>query len=181
MDLTLLGTEFANHYEIETTYKSALYSIKLKLEFAVLNQLVTIARGASISADDSNDYGYQISSPTAEQRIEMFSPVQVGSSRCYSGSTKRPSIIPGSDPGGILKTIDADVTVSDCFSRKGKERDGVSLDSKRSDCVGGPISQPMVPRYDRAKDPEKNLSPSLAESQVEPAVGHGWSRAYAIR
>ncbi|PVH70109.1 hypothetical protein DL98DRAFT_554168 [Cadophora sp. DSE1049] len=47
MDLTLLGTEFAGHYEIETTYKSALYSIKLKLEFAILNQLVMLEHSLS--------------------------------------------------------------------------------------------------------------------------------------
>ncbi|KAH8745924.1 hypothetical protein F5883DRAFT_398549, partial [Diaporthe sp. PMI_573] len=39
MDFTLLGTVFGNMYAIETTYKSALYSIKLKLEFPILNQL----------------------------------------------------------------------------------------------------------------------------------------------
>jgi hypothetical protein len=39
MDITLLGTEYANQYSIETTYKSTLYSIKLKLEFSILNRL----------------------------------------------------------------------------------------------------------------------------------------------
>jgi hypothetical protein len=39
MDITLLGTEYANLYEIQITFKSALYSVKLRLEFAVLNQL----------------------------------------------------------------------------------------------------------------------------------------------
>ncbi|EKG09274.1 hypothetical protein MPH_13710 [Macrophomina phaseolina MS6] len=44
MDMTLLGTEYANQYHIETTYKSTLYSVKLKMEFAVLNQLRSIVR-----------------------------------------------------------------------------------------------------------------------------------------
>jgi hypothetical protein len=39
LDLILLGLVFANAYQIETTYKSAMYSTKLKLEFPVLNQL----------------------------------------------------------------------------------------------------------------------------------------------
>src|SRR5438046_10416498 len=42
MDITLLCTEYANLYDIQITYKGALYSIKLRLEFAVLNQLMSL-------------------------------------------------------------------------------------------------------------------------------------------
>lgn len=44
MDVTLLGTEYANEYSIETTYKSTLYSIKLKLEFSILNRLRALVK-----------------------------------------------------------------------------------------------------------------------------------------
>jgi uncharacterized membrane protein YciS (DUF1049 family) len=44
MDLALLGVEFANLYIIETTLKGVVYSIKLKLEFAVLGRLVQLVR-----------------------------------------------------------------------------------------------------------------------------------------
>ncbi|PMD28930.1 hypothetical protein L207DRAFT_574555 [Hyaloscypha variabilis F] len=44
MDITLLGTEYGNEYAIETTYKSALYSIKLKLEFSILNRLRALVK-----------------------------------------------------------------------------------------------------------------------------------------
>jgi hypothetical protein len=44
MDLALLGVEFANLYLIETTLKGVVYSIKLKMEFAVLGKLVQLAR-----------------------------------------------------------------------------------------------------------------------------------------
>lgn len=44
MDLALLGAEFANLYLIETTLKGVVYSIKLKLEFAVLGKLVQIVK-----------------------------------------------------------------------------------------------------------------------------------------
>jgi hypothetical protein len=40
MDMVLLGVKFANLYLIETTHKGVVYSIKLKLEFAVLGKLV---------------------------------------------------------------------------------------------------------------------------------------------
>jgi hypothetical protein len=44
MDVALLGVEFANLYLLETSLKGAVYSIKLKLEFAVLGKLVQIVR-----------------------------------------------------------------------------------------------------------------------------------------
>ncbi|KAF1358131.1 hypothetical protein EJ07DRAFT_125883 [Lizonia empirigonia] len=44
MDLALLSVEFANLYLIETTLKGVVYSIKLKLEFAVLGKLVQIVK-----------------------------------------------------------------------------------------------------------------------------------------
>ena len=49
MDCVLLGVEFANLYLIQTTLKGAIYSIKLKLEFAVLSRLVQIVRNKSSS------------------------------------------------------------------------------------------------------------------------------------
>lgn len=42
MDLALLGLEYASLYAIQITLKGAIYSIKLKLEFAVLGRLVDV-------------------------------------------------------------------------------------------------------------------------------------------
>ncbi|THC94530.1 hypothetical protein EYZ11_005971 [Aspergillus tanneri] len=42
MDLTLLGLEYASYYAIQITLKGAFYSLKLKLEFAVLGKLVDV-------------------------------------------------------------------------------------------------------------------------------------------
>ncbi|KAF2455171.1 hypothetical protein BDY21DRAFT_260465, partial [Lineolata rhizophorae] len=47
LDIALLGTEYSGHYEIQTSFKGALYSIKLKVEFKVLNQLISVTRAAS--------------------------------------------------------------------------------------------------------------------------------------
>jgi hypothetical protein len=48
LDVTLLVTEFIGHYEIQVLYKAALYSVKLKLEFRILNQLVELTRPPEI-------------------------------------------------------------------------------------------------------------------------------------
>lgn len=44
MDVGLLVVEYLNLYMVETTLKGAIYSIKLKLEFAVLGKLVHIVK-----------------------------------------------------------------------------------------------------------------------------------------
>jgi hypothetical protein len=54
MDLALLGVEFANLYLIETTLKGVVYSIKLKLEFAVLGELVQFVQNRTVSSDTSD-------------------------------------------------------------------------------------------------------------------------------
>ena len=47
LDLVLLGIEYASLYDIEVILKSLVYSIKLKLEFAVLGQLVELTRNVA--------------------------------------------------------------------------------------------------------------------------------------
>ncbi|KAH7009009.1 hypothetical protein EDB80DRAFT_575345 [Ilyonectria destructans] len=45
LDSTILGLEYANQYEYQTSYKSFVYSTKLKLEFTILNRLVEMTTG----------------------------------------------------------------------------------------------------------------------------------------
>ncbi|KAF2685156.1 hypothetical protein K458DRAFT_388047 [Lentithecium fluviatile CBS 122367] len=45
LDITLLGLEFAGLYDIQTSFKGAVYSVKLKMEFTILNQLMNLVRG----------------------------------------------------------------------------------------------------------------------------------------
>ncbi|KAK7189834.1 integral membrane protein [Paraphaeosphaeria sporulosa] len=46
LDVTTLGLEFAGLYDIQTSYKGAVYSVKLKIEFTILNQLMNLVKGA---------------------------------------------------------------------------------------------------------------------------------------
>lgn len=46
MDLVLLGIEYANLYAVQITLKGFVYSLKLKLEFAVLGRLVEVIQGS---------------------------------------------------------------------------------------------------------------------------------------
>ncbi|KAL4865380.1 hypothetical protein BDV12DRAFT_150515 [Aspergillus spectabilis] len=45
MDLILLGLEYASEYAVQITLKGVIYSVKLKLEFAVLGKLVDVVHG----------------------------------------------------------------------------------------------------------------------------------------
>jgi hypothetical protein len=46
LDFTILGLEFADMYEIQTSWKPLVYSVKLKFEFSILNRLVELTRNA---------------------------------------------------------------------------------------------------------------------------------------
>jgi hypothetical protein len=42
LDISLILSQFTNNFDIQTTYKPVVYSVKLKVEFLVLNELVTV-------------------------------------------------------------------------------------------------------------------------------------------
>lgn len=72
MDLGLLGLEAASLYILETVFKGFLYSLKLKLEFAILSKLVHfVGRGESESGQTRNSIAYldenEFGPPAAEK------------------------------------------------------------------------------------------------------------------
>lgn len=46
LDITILGLEYADQYQYQTSYKAFVYSTKLKLEFTILNRLVEMTTGS---------------------------------------------------------------------------------------------------------------------------------------
>lgn len=61
LDITLLAIQYAGYFEIQVTYKAAVYSIKLKIEFSVLNRLISVVQNKSLTfgnrSDNSNELG----------------------------------------------------------------------------------------------------------------------------
>jgi hypothetical protein len=70
MDIVIVCLQYTGFYQVQTSFKAAAYSIKLKLEFEILNHLVTVSRlkrynpsstqpsainGDAGDADDGND------------------------------------------------------------------------------------------------------------------------------
>ncbi|EUC37270.1 hypothetical protein COCCADRAFT_1852 [Bipolaris zeicola 26-R-13] len=56
LDFSILALEFANLFEIQTSWKPLVYSIKLKLEFSILTRLVNLTRKAR-SGNGASSYG----------------------------------------------------------------------------------------------------------------------------
>jgi hypothetical protein len=57
MDLGLVGLEYASLYILETSIKGLIYSIKLKLEFAILGKLVQfVNQAASVEASSVSEF-----------------------------------------------------------------------------------------------------------------------------
>jgi len=54
LDATLLGTEYSGNWEIQTMYKPAIYTIKLKIEFSVLNRLVDLVKNKGLAGGSLN-------------------------------------------------------------------------------------------------------------------------------
>ncbi|KAF9769695.1 hypothetical protein IL306_012850 [Fusarium sp. DS 682] len=44
LDISLIVTQYMSHFNIQTTYKPVVYSIKLKMEFVVLNKLLLLVQ-----------------------------------------------------------------------------------------------------------------------------------------
>ncbi|KAF1924739.1 uncharacterized protein M421DRAFT_424629 [Didymella exigua CBS 183.55] len=60
LDFSIIGLEFANLYEIQTSWKPLVYSVKLKLEFSILNRLVELTRNAR--SGDSRSFSNAVQS-----------------------------------------------------------------------------------------------------------------------
>ncbi|OGM42642.1 hypothetical protein ABOM_008434 [Aspergillus bombycis] len=66
LDVAVVGIEYANLYALQVMFKPVAYSIKFKLEYAILGKLIQIAR-VSLSSDEplsSNSQGADLSSST---------------------------------------------------------------------------------------------------------------------
>ena len=88
MDLSLLGLEYANLYILEIVIKGMVYSVKLKLEFAILGKLVQYVRTPSgeISVCNASDVsGFVRPNHTAATTSQVLSKPKRVFERDHSG------------------------------------------------------------------------------------------------
>ncbi|EAQ84193.1 hypothetical protein CHGG_10597 [Chaetomium globosum CBS 148.51] len=120
LDVTILALEYAGLYDVQTSCKALAYSIKLKLEFSVLNRLVEITRGGTSGHDSSYDRtpvdrsGVRMGTLDGEQRRNWKSQAGGGGSgmgnRVHVRSCARPSV-ELAEPAGASVMMTTEVTV----------------------------------------------------------------------
>ncbi|PYH96848.1 integral membrane protein [Aspergillus ellipticus CBS 707.79] len=69
LDVAVVAIEYAGYYALQVMFKPVAYSIKLKLEYAILGRLVRIARGEGVSASyhpDPSAQGFNITASGCE-------------------------------------------------------------------------------------------------------------------
>jgi hypothetical protein len=132
MDIALLAVEFANLYLIETTLKGVVYSIKLKLEFAVLGKLVQLVRDRATSSDTSNPQrpipAFEHGSTSSGAKIEK---TETNRTNRTNTSAKRSNASPlsngvnrGPNPHHFPDFVDPGRVSADITHAQPTERDG---------------------------------------------------------
>ncbi|KAJ5921269.1 hypothetical protein N7466_009595 [Penicillium verhagenii] len=58
LDASLLALEYSDYFDIQTSYKPLVYSIKLKMEFTVLNSLVAVINTSPTTIDEIHGSPY---------------------------------------------------------------------------------------------------------------------------
>ncbi|KAF2029744.1 hypothetical protein EK21DRAFT_67037 [Setomelanomma holmii] len=117
LDFTVLGLEFANLYEIQTAWKPLVYSIKLKVEFSILNRLVDLIRtsrsGNAYSGSRTGPRTQGVALGTIRDTVHQRSTVQDNDQstryevRVGGGKAKGDSIHPTSST--VVKTTEVQV------------------------------------------------------------------------
>ena len=110
LDLALLSTEYANLFSIQTVFKAAIYSLKLRFEFVVLNALMNIVQGRSSAFDLSANVsqGYGTSRSTRNMPLDNINGRIQKDPNTYSVYASKglasPTAMPKGD--GVMKTTE---------------------------------------------------------------------------
>lgn len=73
LDVTILGLEYSGLYDIQTVYKGLVYSVKLKLEFSILNRLVEFTQCKFSSSNNHTSQEHSVRLDTFdEERLQRI-------------------------------------------------------------------------------------------------------------
>ncbi|KAL6812972.1 hypothetical protein GGI42DRAFT_161365 [Trichoderma sp. SZMC 28013] len=89
LDITILVLEFANLYDFQISYKPFAYSVKLKLEFTVLNRLVELTSGGrQMNSNGQSASSSGRSNSTGSAIVDTFSSAKSISGGSYHAYAK---------------------------------------------------------------------------------------------
>lgn len=74
LDVTIVAIEYVGYYAIQVMFKPVAYSIKLKLEYAILGKLVAIAQSGSYESELPSSSQGIISFPSSQEPPSQTEP-----------------------------------------------------------------------------------------------------------
>ncbi|SPJ82061.1 uncharacterized protein FTOL_09466 [Fusarium torulosum] len=134
LDVTILGLEYADQYQYQTSYKAFVYSTKLKLEFTILNRLVEMTTGnkdgssgpRSHTAGTTTGTRPGIALDTFISNITDKPPGDVSYEAYAMGGEDRPQNRPEPRDDEVVMTTEV------IIRREDREDDGMSIGGKSS-------------------------------------------------
>lgn len=142
LDVALIAIELANQYKLQTTFKAFVYSVKLGLEFSVLNTLLRAIQGHSGSSYD-NDPNFRSGAP-ATSHGDTFR----GTTKTRAGNSEHATTFSNVGRGdrgasawelddiNIMKTtevyVDSSASAAPEDDEAGSSKDGRRAESKTS-------------------------------------------------
>ena len=109
MDIILIGLEFTNQYVGEASIKPMIYSIKLKLEFAVLNQLMGLTKAGFTEENhwQPNGQSHELRPRGPGTMTSQHDP-EAGAPQRKAGAWTTAKAIRGSFSGGRMSMNDTE-------------------------------------------------------------------------
>ena len=141
LDVAVVGLQYAGLYEVQTSLKPAVYGVKLKLEFWVLNHLRS-AMGVQRATESRTGDTRMLDKDAADVNANALMQVGIHVSS-YTSSVRMESVGLGDVQDGVLITSEAIVESGE--GRGGSSRGSMSsLDAEGGDMEFGEAQQVVV-------------------------------------
>ncbi len=157
LDVTVLAIEYAGFYNVQVIYKAAVYSVKLKMEFSILNRLLDLFQGR---IDETSD----------DQHIRSHH----GNAFTLNRQSSKPKPLPGA--GGLGNTAYArmDDNIVKGANRKDIEvvkTTEVRIERNQAYAIDRDIEMESVATVSLKNDGVRRASSSSSEARiVKPGV-----------
>ena len=184
LDIVLLAMEYKNYYDIQATLKAMIYSIKLKLEFAVLNQLMTLANAGVQDAQLRSHHTHD--EPNYRRNASVSMANEPNATDSFNGNPasdpaighttvatrmapKHPLWTPSLDRNCIVKTQHVEISSADKRDVEEATRSGKGLTTAQvgpggqESLMGTTIIESRGPSNSRGQRPVNSSRPSVED------------------
>ncbi|KAF5670105.1 hypothetical protein FHETE_4788 [Fusarium heterosporum] len=187
MDISLVVIEFQDLYVWEQGIKLVTYSIKLKLEFAVLSELIEFVRNRSgTTSHPTKNSQYQSTMPLSSMNRGGTKPTASTKERIYCGNTqtnttitasnKRQELQPAQEPNDRIHVVsEVDVENLSAYTKDNQSTDGLwgepeippaAMQSCNGNATYYTAPSKRVAQPDYQKSGSRNFLPPNLSSQI---------------